>query len=162
MTKALFAVIFFRHVYDTRKLHHTFLILLLGFTIHLWYACTHVCNYQSQNHKGCETIRSLHIWWVRRQKILRKSCYRFRKNGFVTSRVSHSHIMGTSNKGLLNAIHLIYRNRKSYASRTHKRSEKTEYLTNIMKCIQKMVLWRHKWHHNHIIRTSNERVFNVH
>ena len=51
---------------------------------HVCHTCHQVCTYHSQKHKGCENLPSLHVWWVRRQKILRKSCYIFRKNGFVT------------------------------------------------------------------------------
>ena len=38
--------------------------------------------YQSQNHKGCENLPSLHVWWVRRHHVI------FRKNGFLTSRMT--------------------------------------------------------------------------
>ena len=53
-------------------------------------------------------------------------------------------------------------NWKSNASCTHKRSKKTEDLTKIVTYIQKTVLWRHKRRHNHIMRTSNEIISNVH
>ena len=55
---------------------------------------SHVVVNQSQNHIGCENLPSLHVWWVRRQKILRKSCYRFRKNGFVTSQMTSQPLNG--------------------------------------------------------------------
>ena len=41
-----------------------------------------ICTYQSQNHKGCENLPSLHVWWVRRHHVI------FRKNGFLTSRMT--------------------------------------------------------------------------
>ena len=58
-------------------------------------------------------------------------------------------------------IHLVTCNWKSNASCTHKISKKTEDLTKIVTYIQKTILWRLNWRHNHVMGTWNKSSFNA-
>ena len=76
---------------ECRKIENQHLLYPLDFSERILF---YVDLYRTQNHKACENLPSLHVWWVRRERIIRKSCYRFKKNDFVTSRMTSQSLNG--------------------------------------------------------------------
>ena len=64
--------------------------------------CHYVFMYQSQNHKGCENLPSLHVWWVRRHHVIDLG-----KIAFWRHKWRHNPLMGTQTEILFSFLTLM-------------------------------------------------------